>query len=106
MFGGAIAWSSKRQATVSTSTVQAELQACGSAAREALWLGKLFLYDLRLKLPGDVMHIFGDNQGALAVVRNPVESPRTKHIDVIYHFVRERVEMGELLFTYIPTKDG
>jgi len=32
-----------------------------------------------------------DNQSALAVMHSPVSSQKTKHIDIAYHFVREKV---------------
>lgn len=36
--------------------------------------------------------VFVDNQGAIALAKNPLSSWRTKHIDVRYHFVRELVK--------------
>jgi len=39
--GGAIAWASKRQSTVATSTAEAEYVAAAMATKEALWLRKL-----------------------------------------------------------------
>ena len=49
--------------------------------------------------------LLGDNQGALssALMRNPVHSAQSKHIDVLYHFVRERVALGDLAVSYVPT---
>jgi hypothetical protein len=35
--------------------------------------------------------LWGDNQGALALVEDPVLHARTKHIDVHHHAVSERV---------------
>ena len=40
MYGGAVSWQSKKQPTVATSTMEAEYQACGAVAREALSLTK------------------------------------------------------------------
>jgi len=34
---------------------------------------------------------------------NPITHKRTKHIDVRYHFVREKVESKEVELVYIPT---
>jgi hypothetical protein len=40
MYGGAVSWSSKKQATAAASTMDAEYQACGAAAPEGMSLRK------------------------------------------------------------------
>lgn len=49
--------------------------------------------------------MFSDSQSAIAMLKNPIVQSRAKHIDVRYHFVRERVEMQEISVSYISTKD-
>ena len=77
--------------------------AAAYAAREALWLRKL-LSDFGI-LGKTATVLYGDNQGAQALVRNAMHSQQSKHIDVLYHFVRERVAMGELEIRYVPTAE-
>jgi hypothetical protein len=98
--GGAISWSSRLQQTVAASTTEAEYMAAASATKEALWLRHL-LRDLSVDLP--TINIKADNQSAIKLLKNPVFSMRSKHIDVIYHFARERVSRNEISFTYIKT---
>jgi methyl coenzyme M reductase subunit D len=38
-------------------------------------------------------------------MKNPMQHARTKHIDVQHHFVRKRVENGEVTFEYYSTED-
>jgi len=97
---GAISWSSRRQTTVAASTAEAEYMAEASAAKEAIWLRKLLS---SLGKPTGTIKILADNQAAIKLASNPATSARSKHIDVQYHFVRERVASQEIVFEYVPT---
>ena len=52
------------------------------------------------------MPLWCDNQGALNMIDNHVCHDRTKHIDIKYHYVREQVQAGHCIFSYIPTSDN
>jgi len=100
--GGVISWSSRLQPTVAASTAEAEYMAASQAVKEALWLRKLTT-DLGGELK--TMQLFTDNQAALTLLKNPIASARSKHIDIIYHFARERVARKEVKFDYCSTKE-
>ena len=100
--GAVISWQSRLQPTVAQSTTEAEYMAAGAAVKEALWLRKL-LPEFGMML-GPVP-IYGDNQAAIKLLRNPISCVRTKHIDVVHHFARERVARSEVTFTYISTEE-
>ena len=51
------------------------------------------------------LKVYEDNQGAIALAKNPEFHKRTKHIDIRYHFVREKVEDGHVILKYCPTLD-
>ena len=102
MADGAVSWSSRRQRTVAVSTAEAEYQAAAAATKEGLWLKQL-MQDLGQ--PVFTVPIRSDNQAALTLVADPVIGERSKHIDIIHHFVRERVQMGEVSFSYISTTE-
>ncbi len=100
--GGAVSWLSKKQSTVALSTAEAEYVALSQAAQECVWLRRL-LSDLGMDV-SPVM-ILEDNQGAIAIAKNPVDHSRTKHIDIRYHYIRECVQNGQIQLQYCPTDD-
>jgi hypothetical protein len=102
--GGPISWSSKQQPTVARSTLESEYMAASSATSEALWL-RNFLPELGYVIGGPVK-IFGDNKGALTLLKDPVCSSRTKHIDTIHKHARERVQLGHLAFDYVESANN
>lgn len=73
----------------------------GSAIKEALWYRHL-LSDLGFAERSIL--ILGDNQGALKLLTNNITGGRSKHIDVVYHFARERVQRGQVQVEYMPTQ--
>ena len=81
---GLIFWYSKKQQIVSKFTVEAEYIAAGSFCAQILWIrNQLIDYNFILnKIP-----IPYDNISAIAISNNPVQHPRTKHIDVKHLFI-------------------
>ena len=51
----------------------------------------------------DLIRILCDNMSRIYLARNPVFHARTKHIEVHYHFIRERVQAGEIDLQHIST---
>ena len=99
--GGAVSWESKLQATVAKSSCEAEYMALCSAVSEAVYLRRL-LSELGHGGSGPVV-IYVDNQGAIQLAHNPAHHRLTKHIDIQYHFIRERVGSGEVKLEWVPT---
>ena len=100
--GTAISWASKLQQTVALSTTEAEYMAATQAAKEALWLKKL-LKDL--KLWDGPLQIRCINQGAIKLSKHHVDHARSKHIDVQWHFLRDKVAEGDIAIEYCNTKE-
>ena len=75
------------------------------AAKETIWLRQLMSelgFQTTIRKPTIV---YEDNQSAIALAKNPVYHARTKHIDVQYHFIRNKVESKEIELRYLPTKE-
>jgi len=101
--GGAVSWSSKRQEIVSLSTTESEYVAATHGGKEALWLRSL-ISEVFGNIKGPTT-LFSDNQAAIALTRDNQYHPRTKHIDVRYHWIHWVVEKGSIQLVYCPTDD-
>ncbi|KAD3641550.1 hypothetical protein E3N88_30774 [Mikania micrantha] len=99
----AVSWCSKLQPTVSLSTTEAEYRASALAAQESMWLSQL-LRDLGQDMNGR-LEIWCDNKSAIQFAGNPTFHARTKHVEIHYHYVREKFLNGEIDLKYVDTKD-
>jgi hypothetical protein len=88
---------------VSLSTTESEYVAVTHASKEALWLRSLIsqLFNVSLK----PTPLFSDNQSAITLTKDHQYHPRTKHIDIRFHFIRWIIEEGSLRLIYCPTDD-
>lgn len=106
-YGGPFAWASRKQTSVSTSSTESEYIALSMFAKVGQWAAQVWK---DLGVPHYInsnrertVQMFGDNQGALALVKNPHIHERSKHIDVSYHVIRDLAEKKKLIVSYIPT---
>ena len=98
-----ISWSAKKQSVVSRSSTEAEYRSLAVTTAEVFWLRMLFK-ELKVFLPTAPI-LWCDNLSALALASNPVFHARTKHIEVDYHFIREKVLNRDVLLKFISTGD-
>ncbi len=82
---------------------QSIVRGAAMVACEVAWLRKL-LGDLGLHVDRQVV-IYCDNLSSIQLARNPMFHARTKHIEVHYHFIREKVLAGEIDLIYVSTED-
>ena len=79
-----------------------------NCARQGQWITRVFRDLGHPKYIGkdfQLVHMLGDNQGAIALPKNAHLNERPKHIAISYHFVRDLAEKGLLLkVDYIPTR--
>jgi hypothetical protein len=100
---GAVSWSSKKQPTFSLSSTKAKYKGIAIVACEVVWLQKL-LSDSGQSMDAPVV-IYCDNISSILLANNLVYHARTKHIEVHYHFIREKVLAKEIDLIPVSTKD-
>ena len=99
--GGIVSWSSKKQGCVAISSAEAEYLAAGAAVQEILWLRTL-LKEMGFEQPGGTI-LQCDNKPAIAIASDDRHHPRTKHIDLKHHFIRDHVRAGRIVIRWIGT---
>lgn len=100
--GAAISWKSQLQANVNLSTTEAEYVASTEDAREAIWLRNLFD---SMGDEADSVKLMIDNQSTIKWIQNIELHKRVKHIDVRFHFIREKAEEGIITVDYVRSAD-
>lgn len=98
-----ISWRSALQECVAISTTESEYIAASEAVKEVIWLKRLF-NELIPNQNTEVM-FYMDNMSAVRLIKNPEFHKRTKHIDVRYHFIREKYRNGLFNLEHISTKE-
>lgn len=101
--GGAIAWKSAKQTLIASSTMEAEFVACYEASNQAIWL-RNFISGLRVVGRVDrPLRLFCDNNAAVLYSNNNRSSSKSRHIDIKFLVVKERVQSGSVSIEHIGT---
>jgi hypothetical protein len=105
VFGGTIGWKANKQATVTTSSTEAELLALAQATKEGIFVNYL-LKELNVKLD-EGLTVECDNLQTLRLVTREGARLTTKlrHVDIHNHWLRQEVQEGRLQVYYTPTKE-
>lgn len=103
-----ISQASKLQKTTALSSCKAEYIALKDAIKEYIYLINIYKQldiDRLLNTKTNKFYLFSDSQPAIALAKNPEHHAKTKHIDIQYHFVREKILEGTIDLSYISTKE-
>lgn len=96
-----MSWKSKKQATVSRSSIESEYRALASVTCEIMWILNI-LKDLGVKelLP---VNLLCDNRSAIQIAADHVFHERTKHFEIDLHLVREKCASGVIKIVNIDS---
>jgi len=103
--GSLVSWSSKKQQTIVLSTMEAEYLAGTEASKEAIWIQQ-FLQAIGIQSANIYpVKLYGDNQSANALAKNPEYHSKTKHIHRRQRFITKLVEQGTITVSCIPIRN-
>ncbi|PHT49726.1 hypothetical protein CQW23_09473 [Capsicum baccatum] len=92
-FGGSlVSWRSEKQHTVPKSLVEAECRSKSSTLADVTWLEGLFS-DLNVPIIKPIT-ILSDDKSAIQLAANPIFHERTKHIEIDFHFIMDKIKEG------------
>ena len=96
----AISWNSRVQKTIALSSTEAEYMSLSDTCRQLVWMHS-FLKELGM--PVGAIPLCEDNQGAICNASNPVQEKQTKHIDIRFHYIQEKVSEGQVSLYFVTT---
>ena len=102
--GAAVSWRARRQSTIATSTAEAEYIAAFEATKEALYIRRL-MSELGQIPSSKCITLYEDSQACIKIATNPCLAERTKHFDIKYHWLREKVKKNDVELKYIRTTE-
>lgn len=97
-----ISWASQKQPTVSRSSTEAEYRSLSETATELAWICHVLR---ELGIPQPVTpELYCDNLSSVHLTANPAYHKRSKHFEIDWHYVRERVALGVLIVKHVPAR--
>lgn len=81
--------------------MEAENCSLASLAADLTWITYL-LKDVGISLSQPPL-LFTDNISPLHLIANPVLHTHTKHVELDYHFVQEKVVQGAMVTKFVPS---
>jgi hypothetical protein len=91
---------SRKQKSLALNTVEAEYIAACEACTEAVWLRKL-ISGLFEQVPDSIV-IYCDNQSCMRLSEHPAFHDRSKHIEIKYYFIHDKLQEGEVKLSISP----
>jgi len=98
---GVISCSSILEKTLSVSTAESEYKAIYNGAK-AITGYRQFLEEIGFD-QSEPSIIFNDNAAANAMVKQEFSSSKTRHIQIRFHYIKEKVKEGTIKVKYCPT---
>ena len=93
--GNLVTWRRKKQLVVTRSSM-------AQGIYELLWI-RMMLFDLGMNLEGR-MKLYCNNMSNISITHNLVHYDWPKHVEIDWHFIKEKLENREILIPYVASK--
>ena len=103
MAGGAVSWKSVKQTLIASSTMETEYMACYEATCHAIWLWNFISTLGVVDSISRPLKLYCDNYAVVSFSRNTRSTSRSKHIDIKFYFVKEKVAESLITTEHTPT---
>ena len=103
--GGAVSWKSEKQKLIASSTMQEEFVACFSATTQAIWLRNLIKELTVFDFVNRPIQLYCDSNSAVLFINNNRGLKGSKHMEVKYLTIKEKVQNGDVAVEHISTDD-
>jgi len=100
---GTVSWGSKKQTSVSLSTIETEFVAVSTAVREILWHRSLF-HSLDMTLT-DLTYLHINNHRTLELIKSGQINNCTKHIETKFRYICDCEEAGDISGVHMAIED-
>ena len=101
---GVFSWRSAKQTLTTTSTIEVEFVSCFEATSHGVSL-KIFIVGLRIvDSISRPLRIYCDNSAVVFMAKNNKSGSRSKHIDIKYLAIRERVKEKKVVIEHVSTE--
>ncbi|XP_042964688.1 uncharacterized mitochondrial protein AtMg00810-like [Carya illinoinensis] len=96
-----VSWKSKKQTTMSRSSAESEYRAMTTVVCELTWF-RYLLDDLCINVSRPTT-LYCDNLVAIHIATNPIFHEWTKHIELDFHLVRDKILDGQVVTAHVPS---
>ncbi|XP_062085394.1 secreted RxLR effector protein 161-like [Humulus lupulus] len=101
--GNCVSWKVQIQPVVALSTTESEYIAVTEVIKEALWLRGLLEEVIGYK---KTPTMYSDSRSCMHLCKNLVFHDRTKHVEIKYHFIRDKITEGHVSILKVPTEEN
>lgn len=102
VWGNLVTWRSKKQSVVLRSYAESEYRALSHRICEGMWITQL-LEELGIPMNTPIKIWWCDSMATLKIANNPIQHDRTKHVEMDWHLIKEKIENKVIDLSYISS---